>query len=272
MVKALSWVSHSQGTEFPQPAQFIWSLVCQATQARDVPKHPRHTSQAIPRALVGLKPGPDFCSCVPSIPSLKPENRCRNCGRFRASLAALLGSGPIPSKDPNFTLQMGNLGPEGKKTGLPRPPPSWNSQWSPASRLFPVPPGWLRKASATGALNLAGSSSLGNFSRTRQIGARSGLCVPPARTPFLPRFPGGLVPSSHRAYARGGRPGQLPRSLGDQVYSPGTLVRTARARLPGLEGQQPDRQAGDPDPLKATEAVAIYRGNRAQSLLGASDS
>lgn len=251
MVKALSRVSYSQGTEFPQPAQFIWSLVCQATQARDVPKHPRHTSQAIPRALVGLKPGPDFCSCVPSIPSLKLENRCRNCGRFRASLAALLASGPIPSKDPTFTLQMGNLCRGVGEQYCLGHPPSWQQ---PVVSSLPAlsRPTWLRKASAAGALNLASSSSLGNFSRTRQIGARSGLSVPRARTPFLPRFPGGLVPSSHRAYARGGRPGRLPRSLGDQVYSPGTLVRTARVRLPGLEGQQPDRQAGDPDPLKAT--------------------
>lgn len=147
---------------------------------------------------------------------------------------------------------MGNRGPEGgKKTVLPSPPPSWQQPVVSSLQALSRPT-WLRKACAAGALNLASSSSLGNFSRTRQIGAQSGLSIPRARTPFLPRFPGGLVPSSHRADVRGGRPRRLPRSLGDQVYSPGTLIRTASARLPGFEGQQPDRQTGDPDPLKAT--------------------
>lgn len=81
-----------------------------------------------------------------------------------------MASGTIPLKDPNFTLQMGKRDPE-KKEEFPTPP----SELETAGGLLPLGSflSYLaaRNASVACALNLASSSSLGNFSGAGQIGA-----------------------------------------------------------------------------------------------------
>lgn len=129
-----------------------------------------------------------------------------------------------------------------------------------------------RNTSAAGALNLASSSSLGNFSRTSQIGAiRAQLG---ARTPSLSRFPGKLVPSSHRVEAPRAAP-KVPRLPGLEPGYPdqGRARQAAGTRTPAT--RSPGWGTGPPCawPRRPPEAAAaIYRGNHAQSPLGAGDS
>lgn len=161
-----------------------------------------------------------------------------------------------------------------KKTGLPRPPPSW--QQSVSTSLQPLGffrPTWLRKASAAGALNLASSSSLGNFSRTRQIGARSGLSVPRARTPFLPRFPGGLVPSFAPCRCPRGAPRaapKVPRRPGLQPGHPDQDCAREAAGTRGPATRSPNWGTGPPE--GHPRRWLFIEGIALKSLLGAGDS